>query len=126
MTTIHALFSDPTIRRTVREIPGGVETITESRTPEGAALIQKHVAAMRQRVAKSDPIHARDPLFAEIFAHAHEITMVVENTGNGVRVRETSTIPYVTDLIRAHAAVVTKFIESGRREMHVDHAVPTH
>jgi len=126
MMIIHALFADPTIRRTVREIPGGVETITESSTPDGAATLQKHVAAMHDRVTKSDPFHARDPLFAELFAHASEITMVVENTAKGVKVRETSTTPYVTDLIRAHAAVVTKFIENGRREMHVDHPVPAH
>jgi len=124
MTTIHALFADPSIRREVRDVPGGVETITESSTPEGAAMIQKHVAAMYQRVTKGEPIHARDPLFAELFAHASEITMLVENTAKGVKVRETSAVPHVTDLIRAHAAVVTKFIENGRREMHVDHSVP--
>jgi hypothetical protein len=124
MMTIHALFADPSIRRSVKEVPGGVETVTESSTPEGAATIQKHVAAMYARVTKGEPIHARDPLFAELFEHADQITMVVENTAKGVRVRETSSDPYVTKLIRAHAAVVTKFIENGRREMHLNHAVP--
>ena len=41
-----------------------------------------------------------------------------------MKVRETSSDPYVVKLIRAHAAVVTKFIENGRREMHANHAVP--
>lgn len=124
MATIHALFADPTIRRTVREIPGGVETVTESSTPEGAANIQLHVAAMHERLENDEPIHMRDPLFAELFKYADRITMKIEKTARGMRVRETSTDPYVTKLIRAHAAVVTKFIENGRREMHVNHAVP--
>lgn len=124
MAMIHALFADPSIRRTVRDIPGGVETSTESSTPEGARNIQTHVAAMHARLQDEAPIHARDPLFAELFEHADQIKMDVENTPKGVRVRETSSDPYVSKLIRAHAAVVTKFIENGRREMHVDHAVP--
>lgn len=125
MADIHALFSDPSIRRVVTEIPGGVSTLTESANPQGVAMLQKHVAAMHERVEHDLPIHMRDPLFAELFAHASEITMTVENTDKGVRVVETSTNPYVTKLIRAHAAVVTKFIAEGRREMHVDHAVPS-
>ena len=124
MAMIHALFADPSIKRTVREIPGGVETTTESGTPEGAKSIQTHVAAMHGRLLDAAPIHARDPLFAELFEHADQIKMDIENTPKGVRVRETSTNPYVTKLIRAHAAVVTKFIENGRREMHVDHSAP--
>jgi hypothetical protein len=126
MMTIHALFADRSIRRTVKEVPGGVETTTESDTLEGAATIQKHVAAMYARLTKGTPIHARDPLFAELFAHADKVVMLLENIPEGVKVRETSTDPYVTKLIRAHAAVVTRFIENGRREMHVDHAVPEH
>ena len=124
MADIHALFADPSITRTVREIPGGVETLTESSSAEGARKIQKHVAAMQARLEKRDPIHARDPLFAELFKHAHEIQLAVEQTARGVRVRETSTNPYVTKLIRAHAAVVSKFLENGRHEMHVNHQVP--
>lgn len=125
MADIHALFADPSIRRVVNEIPGGVETLTESANPQGVAMLQKHVAAMHERIEHDQPIHMRDPLFAELFAHAGEISMTVENTEKGVKVRETSTSSYVTKLIRAHAAVVTKFIEQGRREMHVDHALPT-
>jgi hypothetical protein len=124
MAMIHALFADPSVRRTMHEIPGGVETTTESTTPEGARNIQAHVAAMHARLLNDEPIHARDPLFAELFAHADQIKMEIVNTASGVRVRETSTDPYVTKLIRAHAAVVTKFIENGRREMHVDHPAP--
>jgi hypothetical protein len=124
MPTIHALFADGTITRTVREIPGGIETVTESATEQGADDIRKHVAAMHARLLRGAPIHQRDPLFAELFKHASEITMVVENTTKGVKVRETSTNPYVVKLVREHAATVTKFIQNGMREMHVDHPVP--
>lgn len=41
----HALM-----RRTVTEIPGGVHDVTESDDPPAAALIQRHVAQMYERV----------------------------------------------------------------------------
>jgi hypothetical protein len=41
-----------------------------------------------------------------------------------LRVTETSDDPYVTKLIQAHAAVVTKFIESGHEEVRKNHATP--
>ncbi len=38
------------IRREVKNLPDGVETLTESDSPEVAAKIQEHVAAMHARV----------------------------------------------------------------------------
>lgn len=112
------------IRRTVREVPGGVETLTESDVPAVAAQIQEHVAAMYRRMKEGRPIHARDPLFAEIFRHADRITMKIDHTATGLRVVETSQDPQVTRLIRRHAEVVSAFLANGHREMMTDHAVP--
>lgn len=112
------------IRRTVRQLPDGVETLTESDDAEVAAAIREHVAAMHARLKEGRPIHLRDPLFRAVFGEAGRIDMAVEKTDKGVRVRETSKDPYAVRLIQAHAAVVDLFVGRGRAEMRRDHAVP--
>lgn len=47
-----------------------------------------------------------------------------EATEKGVKVIETSTDPKVAALIKAHAQVVSKFIENGRAEAMRNHPVP--
>lgn len=112
------------IRRTVKNIGKGVETITESDKPDIVAKIQEHVAAMHDRVKNGTGIHLRDPLFAEIFRHYDKIIMKIEKIEKGVKVTETSDDPYVAKLIQAHAQVVTKFIENGHDEVHKNHPLP--
>jgi hypothetical protein len=112
------------IERTVNELPNGVETVTESNEPEIADAIREHVASMYRRLDDGRPIHRRDPLFAEIFAHADAIEMTMEDTERGLRVRETSSDPYVAELIKSHARVVSAFIANGRPEMRKNHPVP--
>lgn len=112
------------IRRTIEQLPNGVETVTESDDPKVAAGIQTHVAAMHVRLKEGRGIHLRDPLFREVFHHADDIHMKIEDIENGVRVTETSDDPYVASLIQAHAQVVSKFIEHGHDEVRKNHAVP--
>ena len=112
------------ITRTIKQLPTGVETVTESDNVEVATKIRVHVASMSARVEEKRPIHMRDPLFAEIFAHADKIVMRHEETPKGVKVIETSDDPYVAALIRAHAEVVSLFVKNGRAEMQKNHAVP--
>lgn len=112
------------IRRTIEQLPNGVETVTESDDPEVAAGIQTHVAAMHARLKEGLGIHLRDPLFREVFHHADKIHMKITDIETGVRVTETSDDPYVASLIQAHANVVSKFIENGHDEVRRDHAVP--
>ena len=66
----------------------------------------------------------RDPLFAELFRHADKIKMQHEDTEHGVRVVETSADPYVARLIKAHAKVVSGFVDRGFDEAMKNHAVP--
>lgn len=125
MRGIHALLDRRAdITRAITMRPDGVETLTESTVPEVARLIQAHVAAMYARVDSGRPIHQRDPLFREVFAHAGQIVMRQEMTPAGIRVVETSTDPYVARLIQAHADVVSAFLANGRSEMMKDHPVP--
>ncbi|WP_437943405.1 hypothetical protein WMF27_37460 [Sorangium sp. So ce281] len=112
------------IRRKITMLPDGVETLTESDDPAVAQGIRDHVQAMRLRLEERRPIHARDPLFAAIFAHADRITMTTTSTDKGIRVKETSTSPEVVRLIQAHATVIDAFLANGRAEMHRDHPAP--
>ena len=112
------------ISRKVANLPNGVETLTESANPKVTEKLQVHVASMYQRVEGKRPIHARDPLFAEIFRHAEKITMKLDKTEKGVKVTETSNDPYVAKLIQAHAQVVNLFIKNGRSEMMKNHPLP--
>ena len=112
------------IRRTVTDLPNGIETVTESDQADVATKIQEHVAAMYERVENVNPIHMRDPLFREIFAHAEKISMEMTETDKGVRVKETSDDPYVARLLQAHARVVSLFIKNGRPELHRNHELP--
>lgn len=112
------------IRRDVRKTPNGVETLTESDKPEVAAAIQKHVASMEARVKNKNPIHARDPLFAELFRHADKIKFVYKPTAKGMHVIEASDDPYVARLIQAHADVVSLFLKNGFDEVKRNHDLP--
>lgn len=126
MGTIHQLLDHRgSIRREVQQIEGGVRTRTESDDPAVAAMIKKHVHAMKTRVEDGRPIRRRDPLFAAIFDQADAIEMTIEETPGGVIVTETSDEPGVAALISAHAAVVSLFLENGHAEMRKNHAVPS-
>jgi hypothetical protein len=112
------------IRREVKDLPDGVETVTESSDRDVAERIRVHVHAMYARMKEDRPIHVRDPLFAELFRHAAAVATTIEPTTDGVRVRATSKDPYVVKLIKAHAGVVGRFISEGHPEMRRNHDVP--
>ncbi len=112
------------IRRTVKRLENGVETLTESDNPEVAAKIQEHVAAMHQRIKDGRGLRFWDELFVAIFQKHASIKMTIENTKNGVKVHETSEDPVVVALIQAHAEVVSRFVAHGFDEAHENHPVP--
>jgi uncharacterized protein YdcH (DUF465 family) len=125
MEVFHYLLDNrKDIKRTVKNLADGVETVTESDRAEVAKKIQEHAAAMHKRVKEGQGIHLRDPLFAEIFKNYDKVSMTIEKIEKGVKVKETSTVPRVAKLIQAHAAVVTKFIANGHEEVRRNHPVP--
>jgi len=125
MELIHFLLDNrDLIRRSVENLPNGVETRTESDDPGMSEGIRKHIRSMIRRLKENRPIHLRDPLFREIFSHSDQILMVLEDTENGARVRETSEDPQVSRLIQEHARVVSLFLANGRAEVHKNHSLP--
>jgi uncharacterized protein len=125
MQVFHQLFEHRTeINRQVIARQDGIETVTESTNPEVTRLLQRHVASMLARVKNGQPIHLRDPLFAELFKNADRIEARHELTTDGVRVIETSKDAYVVKLLQAHAEVVSAFLANGMSEMMKNHPVP--
>lgn len=121
----HYLLTNHTdIKRTVKNLDNGVETVTESDKKDVASKIQEHAAAMHKRVKEGNGIRLRDPLFSAIFKHYDRIEMTIEKTSKGVKVTETSNDPQVVKLIQAHAEVVSKFVKHGFDETHKSHPVP--
>ena len=112
------------IRRSVKNLPDGVETLTESDDPAVARLLQAHVAAMVNRVETGRGVRLRDPLFAALFANAGAVRIGVENTPNGVHVIEKGGNPLAVRLVQAHAAVVSLFLANGHTEAMQAHPVP--
>jgi len=112
------------IRREVKNLDNGVETITESDDEAVSSMIQEHVAAMHERVKTGRGLRFWDELFVAIFKNHNKIKMVVENTEHGVKVTETSDDAYTVKLIQAHAVVVSKFVKRGFDEAHENHAAP--
>jgi acylphosphatase len=122
---IQQLFANrDKITRSVKNLPDGVETLTQSNDPRVARLIQVHVAAMKNRLETGRPVRLRDPLFAALFSHAGDVAMHVENTPGGVHVIEKGRNPLAAKLVQAHAQVVSLFLSNGHAEAQRAHAVP--
>lgn len=125
MQQIHTLLANHgSVRRAVKHLPNGVETVTVSSDPRVAALLPEHVNAMYVRLKEGRLIRGFDPLFMELFRQAGRIEIQVEPLQNGVRVVETSQDPYTVKLIQAHAQAVNGFVKDGMAAMHRTHAVP--
>ncbi len=112
------------IRRTVKNLPNGVETLTESDVKDVASMIQTHVEAMYDRMEHANPIRMRDPIFREVFANAKKIKLEIEHTDHGVRVTETSEDDYAVKLIQEHAKVVSLWVKNGYSELPKNHPAP--
>ncbi len=107
------------IDRKVQDIPGGVRTLTTSKDPQIAALIQLHVRQMAARYDAGMPVRNWDPLFTELLKHYDKVALTIEDVPDGLRVTETSEDPQVTLLIRQHAhRGVSEFVERGFDRAH--------
>jgi len=92
-TLIHTLLNNRSqIRRKIKLLPNGIETLTETDNPQLRLILVQHVQAMKKRVEQVRPIHLRDPLFAALFRNAKKVSMMkVVPTPKGVHVQRLQT-----------------------------------
>jgi hypothetical protein len=112
------------IRRTIKQLFDGVDTITESDDPAIVALIKEHVPAMYARLKSGRIVHEVDPLFKELFKNGSKIDQRIILTDKGVEVIEMSNDPYVVKLIKAHAASVNDLVKDGMAAFMKLHKLP--
>ncbi len=119
MRTGMALFMRHTeIQRTVADVPGGVRAETVSSNRETAALIQKHVVEMYQRLDENKPFpYPASRSVPAMFAHSTLYQRKLDVLPNGVAVTETSTDADMMRVIRAHAREITGFVNEGMPAM---------
>jgi len=123
--TLHALLSGHAgITRTIREVPGGVESETTATDAELARRLLSHVREMKARVEADQPVRRWDPLFAALFERSDRIRMEIEEIPGGVRVREIADDPETAALLRAHAARVSRFVAEGSASVHEPSRLP--
>ena len=102
----------------------GVRAVTTSDDEEVARAIQKHVQQMTEVKESGGSVRMWDHLFRAVAAHELDITMDVENIEGGVRAEQIGSTPYAAALVKAHANVVSKFVENGLNERPKAHEAP--
>lgn len=105
------------IDRVVEDIPGGVRTTTESRSPDLAAQLQAHVSSMYAHLDQGSEISCMSQSLPTLFRRAGGYRRTLTLTPKGVVAEETADDPALTDVIRAHAREVTGFVEQGMPAM---------
>lgn len=118
MRIVHQLFAyHDLIRRSVEEIPGGVQTLTESDNSEVAALIQQHVASMHQRLDDGRWFAMMSRTLPILFQNAERYQRQSQKTSKGIAVTKTSDDTELANVLREHAQEVTQFVQSGMSQM---------
>lgn len=101
------------IRREVRELPNGVDAVTESDDPDVAARIRNHAFAMQRRLRDGARVRQWDPVFVKLFDHAEKVKLDVQVTEKGVHIIESSDNPEVVRVLHSHAAGVSEMVREG-------------
>lgn len=114
MQVVHQLFAyHDQIRRSTQEIPGGVQTLTESDNPDVAALIQRHVVSMHRRLEEGRWFAMMSRTLPILFENADRYQRQSQLTAEGIGVTKTSNDPELAAIVREHAQEVSQFVEAG-------------
>jgi hypothetical protein len=105
------------ISRVVEEIPGGVRTTTESRSPDLVARLQAHVSSMHAHLDQGAEVACMSQSLPTLFRRAGSYRRQLTFTPTGVIADETAEDPDLTLAIRAHAREVTGFVREGMPAM---------
>src|ERR1019366_8062036 len=113
-------FNHDGIKRSVRNLPDGIRTVTESNDPEVAATIKKHVAEMGKRVEEGrDPgLPIESTALHSIFRDKDKIKTAYETTEKGIIVVQTSTDATAVKALQDHDAEVTDLAQRGMVAAH--------
>lgn len=108
------------IEREVILLPDGIDTLTESSSPELSAVLVGHVMGMIQRADEGrDPgVSIQSATLDVLFEKRGTITTQIELTPRGIRVIQTSTDPEVVAALHTHSGEVTDMINRGMQAIH--------
>ncbi len=101
------------IKRTVEQRADGVTTTTVTQKPELVSALRTHVKQMSERLDTNRPVRLWDPAFRDVFTHADEIEIKLEEIDGGIRVTETAKSAEAIRAIQAHARKVSGFVADG-------------
>jgi hypothetical protein len=121
MRDVHELFiNHDRITRTVRNLPNGIRTVTESADPRVAQLLKDHVTSSVQRVETgNDPgLPIESQALRAIYQNYDKIHTTFEPIATGIVVVQTSTDPKTVAVLQQHASEVTDFVKGGMAAMH--------
>jgi len=118
MNLVHDLVtSHASIKRTVKNLPNGVSTITESDDPKIAQAIKAHVASMSARLNDGREFNIFSKTLPVLFENADKITSKVEMTEKGTVVTRTSGDAKVVAALQGHAGEVSELVQDGPAAM---------
>ena len=114
------------ITRTIADTGDGVKTVTTSDDPEVAQWIKDHVTEMMSRIESGNRFRQRDPFFVELFdrASGSELDCDLTVTGANCIHKALSSDQCDIDLVKAHAELVSLFLENGHDELMANHDPP--
>jgi hypothetical protein len=101
----------------VTKLPDGIRTVTESDDPQVAATIKAHVASMAKRLEERREFNLFSPTIPVLFENKDRIRTVVEQTGKGVIVTQTSDDAKVVTALQEHAIEVSELARDGMAAM---------
>lgn len=114
MDLVHDLLMDHTrIRRTVINLPDGIQTVTESDDPKVAQTIKAHVASMSERLKDGREFNIFSTTLPVLFENRDKIKSTIEMTEKGSIVTRTSTDAKVVAALQGHATEVTELVQEG-------------
>lgn len=106
------------VRREVTALPNGIRAVTESDDPGVAALIQKHVANMYERIDQDRPFaYPMSRTVPVLFQNTGRYSRQLQMTPKGIAVTETAADADMVELIRAHAREISGFVAQGMPAM---------
>ncbi|MBT5926992.1 MAG: hypothetical protein HOH33_10270 [Verrucomicrobia bacterium] len=120
--TIHELFDGhDKFHREVKQTEDGYTSITTSKDPDAAKLLQKHVKQMENRLKQGMMVRRWDPAYEEFVRYYDDIDIKIKNIANGISITATGKTKEAREVARNHAGIVSKFVKHGWTEHDKSH-----